>query len=186
MRENIKAPTRPLGSIRPYAGNPRISAAAVDAVAASIAEFGFLNPIITDADGVVIAGHARLEAARRLGMKEVPCLVAGHLSAEEAAAYRLVDNRTAELSRWDFDALERELAALAEDLDMSAFGFDPAGGQVFRQGEMDAAEVAPERAYLIVLRYGEADHAAISSALASIGEVPEDVFREAVLARVRL
>ena len=114
----------PIGSVKPYDRNPRRNDDAVDAVANSIAEFGFKNPIIVDSDMVIIAGHTRLKAARKLGLKEVPVVIASDLTAEQARAFRLVDNRTAELADWDDDLLQEELDALMDDFDMEEFGFE--------------------------------------------------------------
>ena len=106
----------------PYEDNPRRNDQAVDAVAASIREFGFRNPILVDESNVIIAGHTRCKAAKRLGLEEVPVLVVDGLTPEQVAAYRLADNKTAELAEWDSELLAQELDGLA-DLDMSAFGF---------------------------------------------------------------
>jgi hypothetical protein len=108
----------------PYARNPRRNDAAVDALAASIREFGFRSPVLVDAAGVVIAGHTRLKAARKLGLREVPVLVCADLPPEKVAALRLADNKTAELAEWDTPALDAELAELEEaGVDMEQFGF---------------------------------------------------------------
>ena len=108
----------------PYARNPRRNDGAVDALAASIREFGFRSPVLVDAAGVVIAGHTRLKAARKLGLREVPVLVCADLPPEKVAALRLADNKTAELAEWDTPALDAELAELAEaGVDMEPFGF---------------------------------------------------------------
>ena len=113
---------RSLDAVTPYAGNPRrIPAAAVSAVAASIRRYGFRQPIVVDAEGVVIVGHTRLQAATQLGLKTVPVHVAD-LTPEQAAAYRLGDNRTGELAAWDDQALAAELTALvaASSMDVAA------------------------------------------------------------------
>ena len=125
--------------IRPYDRNPRNNDGAVDAVAASIQEFGWQQPIVVDRDGVIIAGHTRYKAAQKLKCKEVPVVVAENLTDEQVKAYRLADNKTGELAGWDFSALEEELAGLAE-IDMQQFGFEP---------ETDEEESAPraEAAY---------------------------------------
>lgn len=96
--------------IRPYDRNPRNNDGAVDAVAASIKEFGWQQPIVVDRDGVIIAGHTRYKAAQKLKCKEVPVVVAENLTDEQVKAYRLADNKTGELVGWDFSALEEELA----------------------------------------------------------------------------
>lgn len=110
-----------LGDIHPYPGNPRKNDDAVDAVAASIKEFGFRNPIIVDKDMVIIAGHTRLKAAKLLGLKEVPVVVASDLSPDQVKAFRIADNSVADLSDWDYDLLTEEIYDI--DLDMSDFGF---------------------------------------------------------------
>lgn len=109
--------------LREYEYNPRNNANAVEAVAESIKEFGFKVPIVIDADNVIVAGHTRVKAARLLGMDVVPCVIADDLSPEQIKAFRLADNKTAELAEWDFDLLDKELAELSE-MDMTAFGFE--------------------------------------------------------------
>src|SRR5580765_8795567 len=94
---------RPIVSIQPYDQNPRVNDPAVDAVAASIKEFGFRQPIVVDDEGVIIVGHTRYKAAIKLGMKEVPVHVAVGLSPEQARAYRIADNQTATIANWDED-----------------------------------------------------------------------------------
>lgn len=112
-----------ISEIKPYENNPRNNDSAVDAVAASIREFGWQQPIVVDKDGVIIAGHTRYKAAKKLKLKEVPVVVADNLTDEQVRAYRLADNKSGELAEWDFAALEEELAVISE-IDMSAFGFD--------------------------------------------------------------
>lgn len=107
----------------PYANNPRNNDAAVDAVAASIKEFGFKVPIVIDAGKVIVAGHTRLQAAKKLKMDVVPCIMADDLTEQQIKAYRLADNRVAELAAWDMEKLNIELEAL-ENIDMTAFGFE--------------------------------------------------------------
>ena len=118
----------PISDVRPYEDNPRkIPSEAVDRVAASIREFGFRQPIVVDADGVIIAGHTRLKAAQKLGLEKVPVVVAADLPPEKVKAYRLADNRTAEASGWDESLLGKELDELRlMDLDFSMedFGFE--------------------------------------------------------------
>ena len=112
-----------LSEIRPYERNPRRNDSAVDAVAASIKEFGWQQPIVVDKDGVIIAGHTRYKAAKKLKCKEVPVVYADNLTEEQAKAYRLADNKTSELAEWDADLLSEELLDL-QDFDMGQFGFD--------------------------------------------------------------
>ena len=116
---------RGIDAIRPYEGNPRVNDQAVDAVAASLREFGFRQPIVADADGVIIAGHTRWKAARKLGLAKVPVHVATDLSSEQIRAYRIADNQTNTLAEWDFDLLPIELKDLrGADYDLSLLGFD--------------------------------------------------------------
>lgn len=116
---------RNIDDVRPYERNPRINDQAVDAVAASLQEFGFRQPIVVDADGVIIAGHTRWKAARKLGLAKVPVHVATDLTPEQVRAYRIGDNKTGELAEWDLEILPIELAELREGgFDMDVLGFD--------------------------------------------------------------
>lgn len=114
---------RSIRSLHPYEKNPRKNDGAVDAVAESIKEFGFKVPLVIDADGTIVCGHTRFKAAKKLGIKKVPCIVADDLTEEQITAYRLVDNKTQELSTWDFTKLITELRELTDSIDMTAFGF---------------------------------------------------------------
>jgi len=116
----------PVPEVRPYEKNPRKNAGAVKYVKASIEKFGFKQPIIVDSNRVIIAGHTRLEAAKSLGMAEVPCIVADDLTDAQVKALRLADNKVAEFSEWEMNLLGEELGELAEisDIDMGDFGFD--------------------------------------------------------------
>ncbi len=111
-----------LSKINRYANNPRRNQEAVEAVAASIREFGFRVPIILDGKDTIVAGDTRYLAAEVLGLEEVPCVYAADLSEDKIKAFRLADNKVAEIAKWDFDLLEVELSEI--DLDMTAFGFD--------------------------------------------------------------
>jgi len=114
-----------IGRVTPYERNPRRNDDAVEAVAASIREFGFRQPIVVDADGVVIAGHTRLKAAQHLGLAKVPVHVARDLTPEQVRALRIADNKTGELATWDMDLLPLELADLRDaEFDLSVLGFD--------------------------------------------------------------
>lgn len=109
--------------LQPYERNPRKNDAAIEAVAASISEFGFKVPIVIDSAGVIVAGHTRLKAAKLLGLASVPCIIADDLTDDQIRAFRLADNKTAELADWDDDLLKEELEALA-NIDMTPFGFE--------------------------------------------------------------
>lgn len=119
----LKVEYRNVADLNPYVNNPRLNDGAVDAVAASIKEFGFKVPIVVDSDGVIVTGHTRLKAAKKLGLGSVPVIVADDLSPEQVKAFRLADNKTAELAEWDLGKLDIELNGI-DDIDMSDFGFD--------------------------------------------------------------
>lgn len=112
-----------INDLIPYANNPRNNEKAVKAVAESIKQFGWKVPVVIDKDGVIIAGHTRVLSARLLGIDEIPCIVADDLTEEQVQAFRLADNKTAELAEWDWEKLNLELAQLS-DFDMAAFGFE--------------------------------------------------------------
>src|SRR5438874_5801667 len=116
----------PLERIIPYARNARkIPVAAVDKVAASIQEFGWRQPIVVDGKGVIICGHTRLQAARKLGLKEAPVHVAENLTPAQVRAYRLLDNRSHEETTWDDELLGLELLDLKGlDFDLDLTGFE--------------------------------------------------------------
>ena len=113
----------PIDGIKPYKNNPRLNEDAIPYVMNSIKEFGFKNPIILDKNNVIVAGHTRLESAKRLGMKEAPVIYADDLTEEQVKAFRLADNKVAEKSMWDYTKLDEELDSIL-DIDMSLFDFD--------------------------------------------------------------
>ena len=113
-----------IADLKPYEKNPRKNDNAVDAVANSIKQFGFKVPIVIDANNVIVCGHTRYKAAQQLGLESVPCVVADDLTPAQVKAFRLADNKVAELSSWDFRGLEFELNELKDvGLDMNNFGF---------------------------------------------------------------
>ena len=113
-----------INEINPYENNPRCNDEAVDFVANSIKEFGFKVPIIVDGNNIIVAGHTRYKASLKLGLEEVPCIVADDLSEEQIKAFRLADNKTSEIATWDEALLEKELADLTGLFDMGDFGFE--------------------------------------------------------------
>lgn len=117
----------PIADVRPRERNPRKHPREqIEALARSIREFGFTAPALIEADGTLIAGHGRVEAARKAGLERVPCLRVAHLTPEQVRAYVIADNRLAGLAEWDEQALKDELAALSEiKFDISAMGFTP-------------------------------------------------------------
>ncbi len=121
--DNLKIVYKKTEDLIPYVNNPRNNDGAVEKVASSIENFGFKVPIVVDGDNEIIAGHTRLKAAKKLGMDEVPCIVADDLSDGQIKAFRLADNRVAEFAEWDFNQLGAELAEL-DDWEMSDFGFE--------------------------------------------------------------
>lgn len=108
--------------IKPYEKNPRKNDQAVAYVANSIKEFGFKVPIVIDSDGVIVAGHTRYKASKKLGLEKVPCIIADDLTPEQIKAYRLADNKVAEKAEWDFDLLFDELSEIS-NIDMGMFDF---------------------------------------------------------------
>jgi len=123
----MKVELRSIETIRPYDQNPRVNDQAVDVVAVSLKEFGFRQPIVVDGDGVIIVGHTRWKAARKLGLAQVPVHVAKDLSPEQVKAYRIADNKTADLAEWNYAVLCSELVGLGDmgfDLDLLGFSKD--------------------------------------------------------------
>ena len=116
----IKIIEKSIDELIPYENNVRINDKAVDVVANSIKEFGFKNPIIIDKDGVIVAGHTRLKAAKQLGIDKVPCIIADDLTEEQIKAFRIADNSSAQVAEWDMQKLMAELETI--DYDMSKYG----------------------------------------------------------------
>ena len=117
---DMKIETRKLTEIKPYPNNPRKNDQAVEAVAESIRQCGYVAPIIVDEDNVILAGHTRYKALQKLGYKTADVLVKPGMTEEQKKKYRLLDNKTNELADWDFDLLADEL----DGLDLTAFDFD--------------------------------------------------------------
>jgi ParB family transcriptional regulator, chromosome partitioning protein len=114
----------PVKAIKPYAKNPRKNDKAVEYVANSIRQFGFKVPIVIDSNYEIVCGHTRWKAAKTIGLESVPCVMADDLTPEQVKAFRLADNKTAEMAGWDFDLLEQEFNDIDPELfDMSDFGF---------------------------------------------------------------
>lgn len=115
---------RNLDDVHPYDQNPRLNDQAVEAVAKSLQEFGFRQPIVVDSDDVIVVGHTRWKAARKLGLEQVPVHVANDLTPEQARAYRIADNQTASIADWDLELLPLELVELKDaDFDIDVLGF---------------------------------------------------------------
>lgn len=136
-----------LDELTPYENNPRVNEGAVEAVAESLKKFGWKQPLVVDRSGVIIVGHTRLKAAERLGWETAPVVIAEDLTEEEARAYRLADNKTAELADWNFQLLDEELAGINE-IDMAAFGFDltePEDPEDIEEDDFDPDDTPPRK-----------------------------------------
>ena len=168
----------PVSEVRPYEKNPRKNADAVKYVRASIEKFGFKQPIVIDSNRVIICGHTRLEAAKSLGMAEVPCIVADDLTDAQVKALRLADNQVAEFSEWEMNLLGGELGELAEisDIDMGDFGFadDGINSDDFND-EFSLPDGEKSNITQWTLTFAEEQKAFIESALKEVGE-PEETF----------
>lgn len=125
-----------VAELRPYPNNPRVNDQAIYAVANSIKEFGFRRPIDIDPHCVIVCGHTRWKAAKKLGMAEVPCRILDDLTPEQIKAFRIADNSTAELAIWDDDLLKLELDGI--DFDMADFG-------LYFDGDEDERRAAEEK-----------------------------------------
>ena len=133
----LKIEQRAIEALIPYARNSRThSDAQIAQSAASIREFGFTNPVLVDKDGGIIAGHGRVMAARKLGLKDVPCIALGHLTDAQKRAYVIADNKLALNAGWDEELLAVEFSdLLSEGFDLELTGFAP--------GETSTPDFAP-------------------------------------------
>lgn len=138
-----------LKHLKEYENNPRQNDEAVDKVAESIKKFGFKVPIIVDNDLEIIAGHTRKKAALKLGLDEVPVIVADDLNDEQIKAFRLADNKVAEFSEWDMELLMSELEEI--EIDMENFGFDELEKIEIEPDEEDTSSVDLEENVVIVI-----------------------------------
>ena len=140
-----------LDELIPYINNPRNNDDAVDAVASSIKNFGFKVPIVIDGQNEIINGHTRLKAAKKLGLNEVPVIIADDLSPEQIKAFRLADNKVGEIATWDEDALSVELEELENlDFDMSEFGFEMSEPQTQEKDENTDSVPIDEKMIIII------------------------------------
>lgn len=114
LNNDIKIEYKDISSLHPYKNNPRMNEGAIDMVASSIRDFGFKVPIVIDKHGTIVCGHTRYEASKMLGLNKVPCVIADDLSEDAIKAFRIVDNRTAEIADWDMAKLELELDSIAD------------------------------------------------------------------------
>ena len=151
----------PLSEIKPYENNPRINVGAVESLANIIKELGFRNPILLNKNHIIIEGHTRWEACKRLGMETMPCIVEEDLTPEQEAALRIADNKVAEIAEWDEDKLKIEMKLLQDagfDLSVLAFHDDELdailGGDALTPGQTEENQV-PETPEIPVSKAGE-------------------------------
>lgn len=140
-----------LDELKPYEKNPRKNDGAVDYVAESIKEFGFKVPLVIDKDGIIVTGHTRYRAAKKLGLDKVPCIIADDLTEDQLKAYRLADNKVSEFSKWDNNLINFEIADI--ELDMSIFGFDFNIDEPEDEPEIEFTESLEEEHNYIVLYF---------------------------------
>lgn len=181
---------RALNSIRPYERNPRHNDAGVDAVATSLKEYGWRQPIVVDEVGVILVGHTRYKAAQKLGMTEVPVHVATGLTPAQAQAYRIADNQTASLTSWDDDKLAQELLDLQKQgyaLDLTGFNDDKIAellhDTIDQPGDPDAIPAPPDEA---ITQPGDLWILGQHRLLCGDSSKPEDVDRLLVGATIQL
>ena len=125
--------------IKPDKNNPRNNKKAIDKVVKSIREYGFKVPCVLDSNFVLITGHTRYEAAKKIGMKKIPCIIADDLSTAKANAFRIADNKVAEYSQWDMNKLKDELSKLSlEDISFEDLGFDNSEAGYLEDVDIDA------------------------------------------------
>ena len=142
-----------INELKPYKKNPRKNDESVDFVMNSIKEFGFKVPIVVDKNNVIVAGHTRYKASKKLGLKKVPCIVADDLSEEQINAYRLADNKVGENSSWDKVFLDIELDNIV-NINMEDFGFfNDEKKEEDEKGEVEFSEVIGEEHNYIVLYF---------------------------------
>lgn len=150
-----------VSEIKPYANNPRKNEKAIDKVADSIREFGFTQPVVLDRDYVLIIGHTRYEAAKRLGMETIPAILRPDLKPEQVTALRIADNKLGELADWDFEKLEIEIQALQErgfDFEITGFTveeFERTRAQRIKEGLRDADEPETEPSEPVTVEPGD-------------------------------
>jgi ParB family transcriptional regulator, chromosome partitioning protein len=130
-----------INSIKPYENNPRkLSEQAIEKVAMSLKEYGFRQPIVVDKDRIIVVGHTRFRASKKLGFKEVPITIADNLTPEQINGYRIADNRTSQESEWDFQPLQKELSDLADlnfNLELTGFNDSELDNYITFENDVD-------------------------------------------------
>ena len=151
-----------IAEVTPYANNPRNNDAAVESVAKSIEKFGFIGAIILNKDKVIINGHTRVKACKKLGMETIPAIIVDHLTKEQEDALRIADNKTGEIAEWNEDLLRAELKALEEaGFGIEDLGFDNSELEALLEGDVSVSvgetdpNAAPEVPEVAVSRLGE-------------------------------
>ena len=181
--ENIK-----ISDIIPYSNNPRINDKAVDKVAMSLKEYGWQQPIVVDKAGVIVIGHTRLLAAKKLNMDTCPVVTAEDLTDAQIKAYRIMDNKSAEFAEWDDELLNVEIQELIDmDFDIELTGFDkdffeemddePGVGDKNTEVNMDDMD---EKMF-IKLGYDFDEYQEIQDKIATMDILPEEFFKKAIL-----
>lgn len=158
----------PVKDLRPYENNPRKNNNAVEAVAASIQQYGFLVPLVITDGREIVTGHTRYKAALSLKLKTVPCVIASELTEEQIKAFRLVDNKVGEIAEWDAELLPLELADIAADL--SIFGFETVSDEDYGQDfTLNDGDKKPFQQISLTLHDKQAEllHAAIAHVYAN-------------------
>ena len=170
----------------PYVNNAKVhSDEQITKIASSIKEFQFCNPILTDGDNGIIAGHGRLEAAKKLGMDEVPVVELAHLSESQKKALILADNRLSEIGvEWDMDMVRLELEALSmDDFDIDLTGFDLDFGinedVEPKDTEVDMDDMNGEM--FIKLKYSFDEYQEITKKISTLEDSAEDIFKRVIL-----
>ena len=130
-----------INSIKPYENNPRkLSEKAIEKVAMSLKEYGFRQPIVVDKNRIIVVGHTRFRASKKLGFKEVPITIADNLTPEQINGYRIADNRTSQESEWDFQPLQKELSDLADlnfNLELTGFNDSELDNYITFENDVD-------------------------------------------------
>ena len=175
--------------VKPYPNNPRSNDQAVDVTAKSIQEYGWQQPIVVDTNGVVIARHTRLKAAKQLKLKEVPVVVAEGLTDEQVRGYRIMDNKSGEAAEWEMDLLNLEIQELVDmdfDIDLTGFSlddFDFDDDEEEKEEEEEDSEVDMDEMdgdMFIKLGYSFEEYQDLQDKLSTLSETPEIIFKRAV------
>ena len=152
MEKTLQIIYKDVNDLQMYDNNPRKNSDAVKYVVNSIQQFGFKNPIIIDKNNMIVCGHTRYKAARRLKMAKVPCIMADDLTDDQIRAFRLADNKVAEMSTWDYERLEQEFALIDPlEFDIADFGFFPNFEPDEDEDEADIDVSTSEKSYSLVI-----------------------------------